>query len=125
MTRYFSEEYFKGVEAKSVADSAWMQATNGMKSTVRLTATVQGSSYFVKIGDDATSIAKAESGTEAEFAFGGNYEVWTKVAKGEVDLQAAVLKGMLRFKGSITKILAYKDRFARLADVMKDAPTEY
>jgi putative sterol carrier protein len=46
------------------------------------------------------------------------------VARGEVDLQSAVLKGQLKFKGSITKILMYRDRFIRVADLMKQIQTE-
>jgi hypothetical protein len=36
-----------------------------------------------------------------------------------------VLKGQLRFKGSITKILMYRDRFIRVAEVMSDVPKEF
>jgi putative sterol carrier protein len=48
-----------------------------------------------------------------------------KVAKGEVDLQSAVLKGQLKFKGSLPKILMYRERFVRIADLMKQIPSEF
>lgn len=60
-----------------------------------------------------------------EFSFDGTYDAWTKVVKGEMDIQTAVLKGHLSFKGSITKILMYKDRFTRVAEVMSTVPKEF
>jgi len=35
-----------------------------------------------------------------------------------------VLKGQLKFKGSITKVMMYRDKLNRVADVMKGIPTE-
>ena len=125
MAKYFTEEFFKEVELKLGGDPSWQQATKGVKSTIRLSTTDQGNSYLVTIDDGTTRIGKADVASQAEFAFEGTYEAWTKVAKGEVDLQSAVLKGHLRFRGSITKILFYKDRFVKIADVMKSIPLEY
>jgi putative sterol carrier protein len=125
MAKYFSEEFFKEVELKLGGDSTWQQATKGVKSTIKLSTTDQGTSYLVTIDDGSTRIGKVNTAEQAEFAFEGTYESWTKVAKGEVDLQSAVLKGHLRFRGSITKILFYKDRFVRIAEVMKSVPLEY
>jgi hypothetical protein len=48
-----------------------------------------------------------------------------KVASGDTDLQSAVLKGVLRFKGSITKILFYKERFLRIGAIMKSIQVEF
>jgi putative sterol carrier protein len=77
------------------------------------------------VDNGVSSVQKVAPGTTAEFAFDGTYESWSKVAKGEVDLQSSVLKGQLRFKGSLTKILMYRDRFMRVADVMKGIQTEF
>jgi putative sterol carrier protein len=125
MSKYFSEEFFKEVEGKLGGDPTWQQATKGVKSTIKLSTTDQGTSYLVTIDDGTTRIGKTDAAVQAEFSFEGTYEAWTKVAKGEVDLQSAVLKGHLRFRGSITKILFYKDRFVRIADIMKAVPLEF
>jgi putative sterol carrier protein len=77
------------------------------------------------VEDGVTTISKVDAGTAAEFTFEGSYDTWTKVAKGEVDFQSAVLKGMLKFRGSITKILFYKDRFIRIAEVIRAVPVEF
>jgi putative sterol carrier protein len=125
MVKYFTEEYFKEVEQKLIADPKWQQDTKGVKTTVLLGASDQGSFFLLKVEDGVTSLAKVEAGTTAEFSFEGTYDTWTKVAKGEVDFQSAVLKGMLKFRGSITKILFYKDRFLRIAEVIRSVPVEF
>ncbi len=125
MAKFFTEEYFKEVEQRLLADQKWLDDTKGIKTGILLGATDQGVNFLLKVENDATSITKVEGGTAAEFSFEGTYEVWTKVAKGEVDLQSAVLKGMLKFRGSITKILFYKDRFVRIAEVIRSTPVEF
>ena len=117
--RYFTEEYFKEVERRLLEDPTWQQSTKGIKTTILLTATDQSESFLINVEQGKTSVNKVDPATHSEFTFEGNYESWTKVAKGEVDLQSAVLKGTLKFKGSITKILFYKDRFLRIADVIR------
>lgn len=124
MVKFFTEEYFREVEQRLLADAKWQQDTKGVKTSVLLGVTDQGSNFLLKVEDGMTSISKVEAATPAEFSFEGPYDVWTKVAKGEVDLQSAVLKGMLKFKGSITKILFYKDRFLRIAEVIRSVPLE-
>jgi putative sterol carrier protein len=69
-------------------------------------------------------LQKVAAGAPAEFYFEGPYDAWCKVQKGEVDIQSAVLKGQLKFKGSITKVMMYRDKLNRVADVMKGVPAE-
>jgi putative sterol carrier protein len=127
MTKFFSPDFFGLLQESLSNDTKWQEDTKTLKTSIRLTKIGDGgtSSYLIKVEDGKTSISSTEQAAQAEFAFEGAYETWTKVAKGEVDLQAAVLKGMLKFKGSITKILVYKDRFMRIAAVMRSIPVEF
>ncbi len=127
MVKYFSPEFFAQLQDSLANDAKWQEGTKGLKTSVKLTSTEQGnaSSYLIKVEDGKTSITASEPAAQAEFSFEGAYETWTKVAKGEVDFQSAVLKGLLKFKGSITKILFYKDRFLRIAEVIRSIPVEF
>jgi putative sterol carrier protein len=125
MAKYFTEEYFKEVEQKLAADPKWQQDTKGIKTTILLNSPDINALYLIKVEDGVTTISKTEPGVTVEFSFEGPYEVWTKVAKGEVDFQSAVLKGQLKFRGSITKILFYKDRFTRIAEIIRAVPVEF
>ena len=127
MVKYFSPEFFLQLQDTLANDAKWQEGTNGLKTSVKLTSTEQGraSIYLLKVEDGKTSISPSEPAAQAEFSFEGAYETWTKVAKGEVDFQSAVLKGVLKFKGNITKILVYRDRFLRIAEVMRSIPVEF
>ena len=125
MSKYFSQEFFAEVERILVNDPKWQDDTKGIKTSIKLTAADQAASYLLKVEDGKTSISRSDTAAPAEFSFEGAYETWTRVAKGEIDLQAAVLKGVLKFKGSITKILFYKDRFVRIAEVIRSIPVEF
>lgn len=125
MVKYFTEEYFKEVEQRLAADPNWQQDTKGVKTTILLNAVDQSALFLIKVEEGVTTIAKVAPGPTAEFSFEGPYEVWVKVAKKEVDFQSAVLKGLLKFRGSITKILFYKDRFMRITEVIRSIPVEF
>jgi putative sterol carrier protein len=127
MVKYFSSDFFAQLQEKLANDTKWQEGTKGLKTSVKLTFTDLNvaSSYLLRVEEGKTTIAPSDAAAQAEFSFEGTYETWTKVAKGEVDFQSAVLKGMLKFKGSITKILNYRDRFMRIAEVMRSIPVEF
>lgn len=124
MVKFFSDEYFGQLQGMLAGDQKWIESTKGLKTTIAFNATDIGQFFVLSVDNGVSSILKVAQGTPAEFAFEGPVESWGKVARGEVDLQSAVLKGQLKFKGSITKILMYRDRFIRVADLMKQIQTE-
>ena len=126
MAKYFSPEFFSLLQESLVNDAKWQDGTKGLKTSMKLSTTDQGvSSYLLKVEEGKTTISPSDPAAQAEFSFEGTYETWTRLAKGEVDFQSAVLKGLLKFKGSITKILVYKDRFLRMAEVMRSIQVDF
>ncbi len=125
MVKFLSDEYFGQLQGMLAADQKWAESTKGLKTSIAFNVTDAGQNYLLSVENGVSTVQKVAPGAQAEFSFDGTYESWTKVAKGEVDLQAAVLKGQLKFKGSITKILMYRDRFIRVADLMKQIQAEF
>jgi len=125
LAKYLSDEYFSQVLAALVQDQKWNESTKSLKTSIALNVTDMGQNYLLGVENGSTTLQKVTPGAAAEFSLDGTYESWCKVAKGEVDLQSAVLKGQLRFKGSLTKVLMYRDKLARIADVMKETPKEF
>lgn len=125
MVKFLSDEYFAQLQGLLAGDQKWIESTKGLKTSIDLNATDVGQNFVLNVENGVSTLQKASPGSPAEFTFEGTYEAWTRVAKGEVDLQSAVLKGQLKFRGSITKILMYKDRFTRVADLMKQVQTEF
>jgi putative sterol carrier protein len=125
MTKFLSDEYFAQVQTALSQDQKWLESTKSIKTSIAFNASDIGQNYLMTVENGATTLQKMAASTPAEFSFDGTYDTWTKVVKGEMDIQSAVLKGQLRFKGSITKILMYKDRLNRVAEVMRDVPKEF
>ena len=125
MAKFLSDEYFTELQAALSKDAKWAESTKSVKTTIAFTATDTGQNYILSVENGVTNLQKVAPGTAAEFSFDGTYDTWCRVAKGELDLQSAVLKGQLRFRGSLTKILMYRDRFMRVADIMKEVPKEF
>lgn len=125
MAKYMSEEYVSQVQGALSSDPKWAETSRSFKTSIAFNVTDQGLNYLLNVDNGVTTFQKAAPGTTAEFSFDGAYESWCKVAKGEVDIQSAVLRGQLKFKGSLTKILMYKDRFTRVAEIMRDVPKEF
>ena len=124
MAKYLSDEYFSQVQAALAQDSKWAESTKNFKTSIGFGATDLGQYYVVSVEKGVTTLQKVAAGAPAEFYFEGPYDAWCKVQKGEVDIQSAVLKGQLKFKGSITKVMMYRDKLNRVADVMKGVPAE-
>ena len=125
MAKFLSDDYFSQVQAALSQDQKWLESTRSVKTTIAFNVTDIGQNYVLTVENGVTTLLKAAAGTPVEFSFDGTYDAWTKVVKGEMDIQSAVLKGQLRFKGSITKILMYRDRFIRVEEVMRDVPKEF
>jgi putative sterol carrier protein len=125
MAKFLSDDYFGQLQGMLVGDQKWAESTKGVRTSIAFNVTDIGQFFVLGVDNGVSTVQKAAPGAQAEFAFEGTYESWAKVARGEVDLQAAVLKGQLRFKGSITKILMYRDRFMRIAELMKQIQTEF
>ncbi len=125
MAKYMSEEYISQVQAALSNDPKWAETSKGFKTSIAFNVTDQGLNYALGVDNGVTTFQKVAPGASAEFSFDGSYDSWCKVAKGEVDIQTAVLKGQLKFKGSLTKILMYKDRFIRVAEIMRDVPKDF
>ena len=125
MSKFLSDEYFDQLRETISRDSKWTDSTKNIKTSIALNVTDNGQHYILAVENGVTNLQKVSPGSPAEFSFDGMYDTWCKVAKGEMDLQSAVLKGQLRFRGSLTKILMYRDRFMRLAELMRDVPKEF
>ena len=125
MAKFLSDEYFSMLQSALSQDPKWAESTKTVRTSVALNVTDIGQNYVLSVESGTTSLQKAAPGAAAEFSFDGTYETWSRVAKGELDLQSAVLKGQLKFKGSLTKILMYRDRFMRIAELIKQVPKEF
>ena len=125
MSKFLSDEYFSQVQAALTQDPKWSESVKAIKTSIAINVTDIGQNYVLAVENGVTSLQKVAPGTPTEFSLSGTYEAWTRIGKGEMDIQSAALNGQLAFKGSITKVLVYRDRFMRVAEIMKEVPKEF
>ena len=125
MVKFLSDEYFSLVQTALNQDAKWSESIKNFKSSMAINVTDIGQSYLLSVENGSSNLQKVAPGAAAEFTLDGTYDAWAKVAKGELDIQSAVLRGQLKFKGSLVKALSYKDRFMRIAEILRDVPKEY
>ncbi|HUI23710.1 MAG TPA: SCP2 sterol-binding domain-containing protein [Nitrososphaerales archaeon] len=125
MAKFLSDEFFSQVLTALTQDTKWAESTKNLKTSVALNVTDIGQNYILGVDNGTTTLQKAAPGAPADFTFEGTYENWCKIGRGEIDLQSAVLKGQMKFKGSLVKILALRDKLNRVADVMKEVPKDF
>jgi len=125
MAKYMSDEYVAQVQAALVADPKWAETSKNLKSSIAMNVTDTGQNYLLTVENGTTAFQKVAPGAAAEFSLDGTYDSWCKLGRGELDIQSAVLKGQLRFKGSLTKALMYRDKLTQIAEVMRSVPTEF
>ncbi len=125
MAKFLSDEYFAQVQAALSQDPKWLESTKSVKTSIAINVSDIDQHYVLAVENGVTTVQKVAAGTPAEFSLEGTYDAWVTVMKPEVDVQSAVLKGMLKFKGSITKVLMHRARFVRVAEVMRDVPKEF
>ena len=125
LVKFQSDEYLAQYAKAIAADQKWAESTKGLKTSLKTTTTDTGQSYLLSVENGVTTMQKATSETPAEFSFESTYEGWSKVARGEMDMQSAILKGQVHFKGSLTKLLMHRRTLNRLAELMQEIPKEF
>jgi len=125
MAKFMSDEYVAQVQTALTADPKWAETAKSLKTSIAMNVTDTGQNYLLGVENGTTTFQKSAPGAAAEFTLDGPYDSWCKLGRGEVDIQSAVLKGQLKFKGSLTKALMYRDKLTKVAEVMRTVPTEF
>lgn len=83
--------------------------------------------YYVSIVDGAIAAVEIGEGDgpEAEFKIIGDYEVFAKVSRCEMNAQKALMSGKFKFKGNLVKGLRLASLADRLNKISAEIPTEF
>jgi hypothetical protein len=62
---------------------------------------------------------------QAEFRLSGDYQVYLRIARGELGAQLAVMQGQLQFKGNMLQALKLAPLADKLNKILAGIPAEY
>ncbi|MFQ5837359.1 MAG: SCP2 sterol-binding domain-containing protein [Thermoplasmata archaeon] len=125
MAQFFTKEFFEDLASRLNADDEWKKKTSDLTTRLVATCTDRDISVMIDIQNGVVATREVAQDEPADFKFEGSYEAWLKSAKGEADLQTLVMTGKMRFKGSMSKIMALMSPLSRLTAVLRDMPKEF
>lgn len=130
MVKFATLEYYNELAGALNKDEVF--AKSGISTTMiyhiidRKAEDGQDLAFFIKFEKGkATEVRKAASNEDAEFIYRAKYDDLVKIVKGELDAQAAMKSGQLKFKYFLFKAIRYKGALERLGQIAKEMPCEY
>jgi putative sterol carrier protein len=128
MVQYLGLEYWNKCQEVANADEEFRIKTKMFNATFKYGATDNDAvpDIFMKFDDgEVVEVRELEEGEKTDYTLAGPYEVWTKINKGELDAQSALMTRQLPFKGNMSSIIRYSKAFLRLFELMQTIPVEY
>jgi putative sterol carrier protein len=128
MVQYLGLDYWKKCKEVANSDEEFRIKTKGFTATFtyRVTDKPELPKIFMKFVDgEVIEVRELVEDEKTDYTLEGPYEVWTKLNKGEMDAQSALMTRQLPFKGNMSAIIRYSKAFLRLFELMKTIPVDY
>jgi putative sterol carrier protein len=128
MVQFLGLDYWKKVKEIANDDEEFRIKTRGFTATFTYGVTDEPElpKIYMRFEDGAVvEVRELVEDEKTDYTLEGPYEVWTKLNKGEMDAQSALMTRQLPFKGNMSVIIRYSKAFLRLFEVMQTVPVEY
>jgi len=111
---FWSPDFFDKANELLNSDDELCKVFKGMNTTILAECVDRDQAFLIKVVDGKLSSREASSDDKVEFRFSAPYEKWVKIAKGEQKVQSEVVKGKIKFRGSMPKMLLYLGKVVRM-----------
>ncbi|HEV2139433.1 MAG TPA: hypothetical protein VGR53_11410 [Nitrososphaerales archaeon] len=114
--KFWSEEFFEAVVARLNGDAKLQSVIGGITTSIIAECPERPPPILITVQNAAIAIQEASPSRTAEFNFTASYEEWVKVVRDGLKIQGEVVKGRVKFTGSLPKMLLYLGKVARMED---------
>jgi putative sterol carrier protein len=114
LTRFWSEEFFKEAGELLNREQDLTKVLTGMNTTILAECVDRNQAFLITVEDGKISSAEGHPEDKVEFRFAAPYDKWAKIARGEEKVQSEVVKGKIKFRGSMPKMLLYLGKVVRM-----------
>ncbi len=125
MVQFFTKEFFDDLAQRLNGDEEWNKKTGDLNTKIIATCNDRDISVLLDIENGKVSVEEVAADDPSDFKFEGDYAAWEKTGKGEADLQTLVMTGKMKFKGSMSKIMAMMSQLNRMVAVIREMPKEF
>ncbi len=114
LTLFWSEDFFEKTDELLNNDEDLCRVFSGMNTSIIAECIDRKETFLILVDDGKISSEKAGAEDKGEFRFSAPYDLWVKVAKGEEKVQSQVVRGKIKFRGSMPKMLLYLGKVVRM-----------
>ena len=112
--RFWSGDFFSDVAASLNTDPRVTESLKGITTTIIADCVDKGSAFTINVDNGRIDVHESSHGGTAEFVFSAPYDEWVKIIRDTLDIRGEVLKGRVKFRGSMPKMLLYLGRVSKL-----------
>ncbi len=112
--KFWSGEFFSTVAASLNADPKVAESIRGIATTIMADCSDRSSAFRIGVDNGRIDVSESSQGETAEFVFSAPYDEWVRIIRDTLDIRGEVLKGRVKFKGSMPKMLLYLGRVSKM-----------
>ena len=125
MIRFYTKEFFAELARRLNEDSDWAKVMAGHDLRMVCTAVDQGRSFLISVQDGRVTASEATPETRADFRFEGRYEAWTRLCKGEAEMDRLIQQGKIRMAGPMPDAMGFMGPLNRMVLAARSFPKEF
>ncbi len=125
MVQYFTKAFFDEIAGRLNTDPEWAKKAASITAKIVLTCADRNASFLLDVQGGKVAVHEVAPDVPADFKFEGTYDAWTQLGKGEKDFQGLVLGGKIRFRGSMSKVIALLGPLGRVTQIAQQVPKEF
>jgi len=96
------------------SDKDLVNAFGAIKTTIIAECSDRSSAFVIGVADGKITSKEAMPGEKAEFRFSAPYQEWARILKDESKIQGEVVRGRIKFSGSMPKMLLYLSKIVKM-----------
>ena len=128
--KYLSPEWAEEVKRRAnemLTPERMKHITSSMRTVNRNCPDGADRAVYYEIVDGVVTEVSISEGEppKAEFTITADYQLFTRISRGEMKARAALMSGKMKLKGPLVKALRLSPLVDRLNEVTATIPTEY
>ena len=111
---FWSPEFFQQAGEMLNSDKDLATALGSLNTTILAECSDRSTSFLIEVSKGRIISRGAKQGEKGEFKFSAPYQEWARILKDESKIQSEVVKGRIKFTGSLPKLLLYLSKIVKM-----------
>lgn len=125
MITFYTPEFFEELARRLNADAEWSASMAGQTMRIVCTASDKRRSFLIAVDQGVVRTSEAGPETPADYRFEGRYETWTKLCKGDAEIDKLIQRGKIRLAGSMANVMGLMGPLNRIVLTARSFPKEF